>query len=120
MNLLLATVLVLVSAVTVGFYLVLLGLRQRKRAPGLGLVHAALALSGIALLFTQIFTGPADKLNNVAALMLFFALVGGGMVFALHDKNRPPSMGAVIAHAVAGLVGISLLVINLFIGVGPG
>lgn len=119
MNLLLATVLVLVSAVAIGIYLAFLGLRQHRRAPGLGLTHAALALSGITLLFTLIFTGPSDKLNNVAAMMLFFALVGGGMVFALHDKNRPPSMGAVIAHAIAGLVGITLLVINLFIGVGP-
>ena len=104
MNLLLATVLLLVSAVAIGMYLVFLGLRQHRRAPGLGLVHAALALSGIALLFTLIFTGPSDKLNNVAAMMLFFALVGGGMVFALHDKNRPPSMGAVIAHAQEDVV----------------
>ena len=119
MSLLFATVLLLVSAVAIGIYLVFLGLRQHRRAPGLGLMHAALALSGITLLFTLVFTGPPDKLNNVAAMMLFFALVGGGMVFALHEKNKPPSMGAVIAHAVAGLVGISLLIINLFLRVGP-
>ena len=114
MNLLLTSVLLLISAVAVGFYLFFLGLRQRKRSPGLGLTHACLALSGIIVLFTEIFTGPTDKLNNVAALFLFFAIVGGGMVFALHEENRPPSMPAVTAHAIMGLVGISLLIINLF------
>lgn len=114
MNLLLATALLLISAVVVGFYLLFLGLRQRKRSPGLGLTHAGLALCGIIVLFTEIFTGPTDKLNNVAALFLFFAIVGGGMVFALHEENRPPSMAAVTAHAIMGLAGISLLIINLF------
>ena len=114
MNLLLATALLLISAVAVGLYLVFLGLFQRRRAPGLAVTHAGLALSGIVVLFTEIFTGPTDKINNVAALFLFFAIVGGGMVFALHEENRPPSMAAVIAHALMGLVGISLLIINLF------
>ena len=114
MNLLLTTVVLLVSAITVGLYLVVLGLRQRKRSPGLAVTHAGLALSGIIVLFTAIFTGPTDKMNNVAALFLFFAIVGGGMVFALHEENRPPSMVAVMAHAIMGLVGITLLVINLY------
>ena len=114
MNLLLASAFLLISAVAVGFYLLFLGLRQRKRSPGLGFTHAGLALCGIIVLFTEIFTGPTDKLNNVAALFLFFAVVGGGMVFALHEENRPPSMPAVTAHAIMGLVGISLLMINLF------
>jgi len=114
MNLLPAATLLLISALTVGLYLVFLGMRQRKRSPGLALVHAGLALSGVIVLFTEIFTGLPDKLNNVAAFFLFLALVGGGIVFALHEENRPPSMGAVTAHAIMGLVGISLLVINLF------
>jgi len=114
MNLLLVTAFLLISAVAFGFYLVFIGLRQRKRSPGLGLTHAALALSGVIVLFAEIFTGPTDKINNVAALFLFFAIVGGGMVFALHEENKPPSMAAVIAHAIMGLVGISLLIVNLY------
>lgn len=114
MNLLFATALLLISAVAVGIYLVFMALRQRKRSPGLGLTHAVLALSGTTVLFTEIFTGPTDKINNVAALFLFFAIVGGGMVLALHEENRPPSMAAVTAHAIMGLVGISLLAFNLF------
>lgn len=114
MDLLLITVFLLISAAAVGFYLVMLGFRQRRRSSGLAFVHAALVLSGIILLFTHIFTGPTDKMNNLAALFLFFALVGGGMVLALHEKNKPPSMAAVTAHAAMGLVGISLLIFNLF------
>ena len=113
MNLVLVTVLLLITAVAVGFYLVSLGLRQRRRSPGLGLTHAGLALAAIMVLFAQIFTGPTDKINNVAALFLLFAIVGGGIVFALHEANRPPSMAAVTVHAIMGLVGISLLIINL-------
>jgi peptidoglycan/LPS O-acetylase OafA/YrhL len=113
MNLLLVAFLLLITAVAVGIHLVFLGLRQRKRSPGLGLAHAGLALCGSIVLFAEIFTGPTDKLNNVAALFLFFAIVGGAMVFALHEENKPPSMAAVIAHAIMGLVGISLLIINL-------
>ena len=114
MNLLLASALLLVSAVAVGIYLVFLGLHRRKRSPALGLTHAGLALSGVIVLFTAIFIGPTDKLNNVAALFLLFAIAGGGMVLALHDKSKPPSMPAVTAHAVMGLFGLSLLIINLF------
>jgi len=113
MNLLLATALLLISAVAVGFYLVFIGLRQRKRLPGLGLAHAGLALAGILVLFTEIFTGPTDKLNNLAALFLLFAIVGGGMVLALHEENKPPSMAAVTAHAVMGVIGLTLVIINL-------
>ncbi len=113
MNLLHVAAVLLITAVAVGIHLVFLGLRQRKRSPGLGLTHAGLALCGSIVLFAEIFTGPTDKLNNVAALFLFFAIVGGTMVFALHEENRPPSMAAVIAHAAMGLVGISLLIINL-------
>jgi len=114
MNLLLVSFLLLISAVAIGFYLVYLGLHQRKRSPGLGLTHAGLALSGFIVLFIEIFTGPIDKLNNVAGLLLFLAILGGGMVFALNEENKPPSMSAVTAHAIMGLVGILLLIINLF------
>jgi peptidoglycan/LPS O-acetylase OafA/YrhL len=114
MNLLPISISLLVTAAAIGFYLVFLGLRKHKRFPGLGLTHASFALAGIIVLFAMVYTGPTDKLNNFAALFLFFAIVGGGMVFALHQKNKPPSMLAVTIHAFMGLVGISALLINLF------
>ncbi len=104
----------IVSAIAVGVYLVFIGVRNHKRSPGLAFAHAGLALCGVIALFIGIFTGPLERMNNVAAFFLFFAVVGGGIVFALHEKNRPPSMGAVAAHAVMGLIGISLLILNIF------
>ncbi len=114
MNLLLVSFFLLISAAAIGFYLVYLGLHKRKRSPGLGLMHAGLALSGFVVLLIEIFTGPIDKLNNVAALLLFAAILGGAMVFALHEEGKPPAMAAVTAHSIMGLVGILFLSINLF------
>ena len=113
MNLIPAAAILVVLAVAVGAYLVFIGLRHHKRSSGLAFTHAGLALAGTVILFTGIFTGPPDKINNVAAFFLFFAVVGGGIVFALHERNRPPSMGAVAAHAIMGLIGVSLLIINV-------
>lgn len=114
MNLTLISIVLLCTAVTIGLYLIFLGVRKHQRSPRLGLTHACLALAGFLVLFAQIYTGPVDKLNNVAALFLFFALIGGGMVFALREENRPPSMIAVGIHGVAGLIGIAALIINLY------
>ena len=93
MNLLFVSIFLLITAVAIGLYLVFLGLHKRKSSTGLGLTHASFALAGIIVLFTQIVTGPTDKLNNVAALFLFFAIVGGGMVFALREENKHPFDG---------------------------
>ena len=114
MNLLFISIFLLITAVAIGLYLVFLGLRKHTRSPGLGLTHASFALAGFIVLFMQIYIGPTDKLNNFAALFLFFAVIGGGMVFVLREENKPPSMVAVTIHAVMGLAGISALIINLF------
>jgi FtsH-binding integral membrane protein len=113
MNILFVTIFLFITAVAIGLYLVFLGLHKQKRSPGLGLTHASLALVGIIVLATLIYTGPKDILNNVAAFFLFLAVVGGGMVFALHEDNKPPSMAAVTTHAIMGVIGISLLIIQL-------
>jgi peptidoglycan/LPS O-acetylase OafA/YrhL len=114
MNLLLVTTLLLSAAVVIGLYLVIVGLRRNKRIPTLGIAHAALALSGIIVLLGHILGGPLDRLDNTAALFLFFALLGGVLVFSLHEENKGPSIPVVALHAVMGVVGISLLLINLF------
>lgn len=114
MNPLIVTSVVLVLAVLIGLYLTYIGLQRHKRIPRLGLVHAGLALTGVVILGITIYQGPMDKLNNVAILFLLFALIGGGMVFALREENRPPSMPAVTIHAIMGVVGVSFLLFNLF------
>ena len=104
----------LLFVIAIGLYLVFIGVRHKKRSSGLGLVHASLALTAITMLFVEIFNGPTVKLNNAAAFFLLLAIIGGGLVFLLHEKNHPPSMGAVVAHAIMGLIGFTLLLINIF------
>ena len=103
-------ILLLTSAALIGIYLVIRGLRYRKSSLKLGLLHASLAIAGIALLFTQIVQGPSDKQNNIAAFMLVLAVIGGGMVLALREKNKPPAMAVVTIHAIAALIGLSVLI----------
>lgn len=103
-------ILLLTTAALIGLFLVIWGLRYRKSSLKLGLFHASLAIAGIALLFTQIVQGPTDKQNNIAAFMLVLALIGGGMVLALREKNKPPAMSVVTIHAIAALVGLSVLI----------
>ena len=113
MNYLFAATLLLIVAICLGFYLVFVGIRQRKRLPAIGLTHAGLAITGFIALGLQIATGVSDKLNNLAAFLLVIAIIGGVMVFALHEKNSPPSMPIVTLHAIMGLVAVILLVFNV-------
>lgn len=107
-------ILLLAAAALVGFFLVIRGLRYHKSSLKLGLVHASLAITGIALLLTQIVNGPTHKQNNIAALLLVLALVGGGMVFALREANKPPAMAVVTIHAIMALVGLFVLIFMYF------
>ena len=110
----LSIILLLTVAVLMGAYLVIQGLRRRKSSLKLGLVHASFAVAGIALLLTQVVEGPSDKQNNIAAFLLILALIGGGMVFALREPNKPPAMAVVAIHALAALVGLSVLMFKYF------
>jgi FtsH-binding integral membrane protein len=105
-------ILLLTAAALVGVFLVIRGLRHHKSSLKTGLIHASLAIAGIVLLLSQIVQGPIDKLNNLAALLLVLALIGGGMVFALREKNKPPAMAVVTIHAIMALVGLSVLIVK--------
>ena len=114
MNYSLAATLLLFVAVTLGFYLVSVGIRQRKRLPALGLTHAALAIFGFIALCLQIAADSSIKLNNAAAFFLTLAIIGGFLVFALHEKCRAPSMPVVVLHGIMGSIGLILISINVF------
>ena len=114
MNYSLAAALLLIVAVTMGIFLVFVGIRQRKRLPAFGLTHAALAISGFTALCLQIAADTSDKLNNAAAFFLVLAIIGGLLVFALHEKGSPPSMPIVVLHAIMGSIGLILISLSLF------
>lgn len=104
----------LFAAIVLGIYLVVVGFRQKRRIPAIGFIHAGLAITAIVSLFTVIMEGPSSKLNNASVIFLLLALIGGGLVFLLHEKGRPPSMFAVFFHAVMGGIGFTLLLLNVY------
>lgn len=113
MNYLLAATLLLLVSVSLGIYLVSVGIRQRKRLPALGFTHAVLAISGFIALSLQIAADSSIKLNNAAAFFLALAIIGGLMVFLLHEKGGSPSMPVVVLHAIMGSIGLILICISV-------
>jgi len=104
---------ILLSAIAVGIYLVIVGIRQKRRIPVLGFTHAGLAIAAIATLYLAILEGPSSKLNNTGIFFLLLALIGGGLTLLLHEEKKPPSMAAIIAHATMGAIAFTLLLLNV-------
>ena len=53
-----------------------------------------------------------NKYNNVAALLMILALIGGVMLFALRETSKPPPMTLVAIHAIMALTGLLLLILG--------
>ena len=96
-------------AASLGLYLVVLGARYHRSSLKIGLSHASIGLTALVLLFLQIINGTMNKYNNVAALLMILALIGGLMLFALREQNKPPPMVLVGIHAVMALAGLLVL-----------
>src|SRR5512138_1196 len=100
-------------AVTLGLWLVVLGVRHRRGSRTLAAAHAGVALLGLGLLAKQIFGGPVQILYNDAALLFVLALAGGLVLLALRLGSRehrsPPPMMGVSLHAVMALSALLLL-----------
>jgi len=114
MNFSLAAALLLIVAVFLGFYLVFVGIHKRKRLPALGLTHSGLAIFGFIALCLQIAADSSIKLNNASVFFLILAIIGGLIVFALHEKGCAPSMPVVVLHAIMGSIGLILLCFSVF------
>lgn len=99
-------------AASLGLFLVVLGARYHRSSLKIGLSHASIGLIALVVLFFQIFNGAMNKYNNVAALLMILAIVGGLMLFALREKSKPPPMVLVGIHAVMVLVGLLVLILG--------
>lgn len=104
--------LLLATAAVLGLTMVFIGVLFHRSSFKLAMSHAAFALAGLAFLGTQIVQGPINKYNNGAALLLALALIGGGMLFALREKNKPPAMMLVLIHALMALAGLTVLILG--------
>jgi hypothetical protein len=112
----LAAIILFCLAVSLGLFLVVLGVRHRRGSRRAAAVHAGFALLGLVLLGTQVFSGPVNFLYNSAALLFVLALVGGLLLLVLRlgepDTQSPPSMIGVGVHAAMGLMALALLVLG--------
>jgi len=105
-------IILLSLAATFGLSMVFIGARFQRSSLKLAMGHATFALAGLAFLGTQIYQGPINKYNNGAALLLALALIGGGMLFALREKDKPPAMMLVLMHAIMAIAGLSVLILG--------
>ncbi|MBI3432454.1 MAG: hypothetical protein HY018_09620 [Hydrogenophilales bacterium] len=112
----LAAIVLFCLAVSLGLWLVVLGVRHRRGSRALAAAHAGIALLGLGLLGRQIFGGPVHMLYNDAALLFVLALAGGLVLLGLRLGNRehrsPPPMMGVSLHAAMALSALLLLVLG--------
>ncbi|PCJ84413.1 MAG: hypothetical protein COA54_13720 [Thiotrichaceae bacterium] len=99
-------------AASIGIFLIVLGVRYHRSSLKTGLVHASLALIASGFLAAQIINGSLNKFNNVAALLMVLALVGGAMLFGLREPGKAPPMVMVAIHAIMAFAGLSLLIVG--------
>ena len=92
-----------------GLFLVVLGLRYQRKSLITGLTHAGIGLIAFGFLISQIIDHSINKYNNVAALLMILALMGGLMLFALREPNKPPPMMLVAIHAIMAIAGLIVL-----------
>ncbi len=101
-------------ATALGLWLVVLGVRYRRGSRALAAGHAGVALLGLVLLGTHIFSSPVHMLYNNAALLFVLALTGGMVLLAVRIGNpehrSPPPMFGVALHAAMALTALLLLV----------
>lgn len=98
-------------AITLGLYLVYLGVRHHRGSLALAITHASLAIAGFAALMVYILnTLESYKLYNIVAFLFIMALIGGIVLFALREGKKPPAMFLVGLHALMGVIGLYLLV----------
>ncbi len=112
----LAAIVLFCLAVSLGLYLVVLGVRRRRGSRVLAAVHGVVALLGLILFGVQVFKGPVNFLYNNAALLFVLALFGGLALLAARMSNQehhsPPSMLGVGLHASMGLFALLLLLLG--------
>lgn len=104
----------LILAALLGFTIIYIGIRHHCSSSKLALGHALLGISGLIFLGIHIAGSSIDKYNNVAALLLVLALIGGGLLFALRDNDSAPPMPAVTIHAIIAVAGLSVLLLGYF------
>ena len=108
-----AAILFLATAMGLGGYMAVRGVRLKRPAPRLALVHAAIALAALAFLAYRVAAGPKILVYNSALFFLCLAVIGGIFVGALRERERPPVLPLVLLHAGAAATALVLSLVGL-------
>lgn len=106
-----ALLLFLVVAV-IGVYMAVLLVRGRRVPGRLAIMHGAMGLSTLGLLFATVFRVPHPMVINDAALLFVAAAVFGILMFLLGRGGRVPWPLACL-HGLVAVIAIWLLAVGI-------
>jgi len=104
---------ILACAILAGAVMAGRRIRELPVPLGVGLAHAGVAVTGLALLATGVFSQEQPVAVNAALLLFSLAFIGGIflLVFRLDDGKPPRFM--IFMHAFAAIAGLGLLLAGL-------
>lgn len=105
--------LVLTVAVAGGAALAQAHMRRQMVPFAFGLVHAGIALAGLALLTLAVGRYTQPLAVNAALLLFFIALVGGVFLLLFRLQKESPPGFMIVLHAGTAVTALALLWIGL-------
>ncbi|MFV8834364.1 hypothetical protein [Aquisalimonas sp.] len=105
-----------ITAITMGATTLWRGLRQGRPAVILGYAHATTALTALTVLGVRVFTGPENLLLNSAFFVFLLAAIGGLFTLAVRGRNEPVMLPLILLHATAAVVAVLLLIAGVAAG----
>lgn len=108
---------VVLSAAVLGGALLAAAHARRRRVPfALGLGHAGVAVTGLALLAVAVTRDTQPPAINAALLLFAIALVGGAFLLLFRLQKEAPPGFMIVLHAGTAITALALLWIGLAVG----
>ncbi len=101
-----AALIILAIAAVLGLGLAPAMLGNKLPAMPHALLHGAAAAIGLVLAILALLSGQGSSL---AVIILVVAALGGFFLFSFHLKDKVPPKPVIVVHALAAVVGFSLL-----------
>jgi hypothetical protein len=100
-----------------GVFLATLRIREKPIPLPVGLIHGAVALTGLGTLMARVLRSDESMLAPVAMAMFILAAVMGGALLTFHLLKYKLPLPLLVLHGLAALAGIAVLV---FVQLGLG
>lgn len=110
----------LIAAAAIVLGLALLAYRLARRRPRRATVwaHPLLGILAVGVLYAAVLSWRGLRILplDAGALVLTFALLGGGLLFALRVTRLPRPLFVILVHGAAALLGGALVLVGLLRG----